>query len=102
MNASVYSADRATYLRIVIVALLASIAIVGFAVSARISDSRISDGRSAQAEWPLRLEGRAAEPQCRSHGATRGDPPDLSGRRREFAASPAGVDADQHVRGIAV
>jgi hypothetical protein len=39
MNASVYSADRATYLRIVIVALLASIAIVGFAISARISDA---------------------------------------------------------------
>lgn len=48
MNSSVYSADRATYLRIVLVALLASIAVVGFAISARTSDG-IGDDRSAQA-----------------------------------------------------
>ena len=37
MNSSVYSADRATHLRVVAVALMASIAIVGFAISARVN-----------------------------------------------------------------
>jgi hypothetical protein len=37
MNSSVYSADRATHLRIVALALMLSIAIVGFAVSARVN-----------------------------------------------------------------
>lgn len=35
MNFSVYSADRATHLRIVVVALVASISIVGFSISVR-------------------------------------------------------------------
>ena len=35
MNFSVYSADRATHLRVVVVALVASIAIVGFSILAR-------------------------------------------------------------------
>jgi hypothetical protein len=35
MNFSVYSADRATHLRVVVVALVASIAIVGFSIVAR-------------------------------------------------------------------
>lgn len=37
MNHSVYSADRTTHLKIVVVALLLSTAMVGFAVSARSS-----------------------------------------------------------------
>ncbi|HZR72478.1 hypothetical protein [Bradyrhizobium sp.] len=36
MNSSIYSADRATHLRIVVVALAGSIAIMGFALSARL------------------------------------------------------------------
>ena len=36
MNFSVYSADRATHLRIVVTALVASVAIVAFASSAQI------------------------------------------------------------------
>ena len=36
MNFSVYNADRATHLRIVVTALVASIAIVAFATSAQI------------------------------------------------------------------
>ena len=56
MNASVYSADRATYQRIVIVALLASIAIVGFAISARVSDAgsaqAMTGGYRVKAELP--------------------------------------------------
>ncbi len=51
MNASVYSADRATYLRIVIVALLTSIAIVGFAVSARMSDDRSAQAMNSPYIW---------------------------------------------------
>jgi len=37
MNSSVYNADRATHLRVVAVALMASIAIVGLAISARVN-----------------------------------------------------------------
>jgi hypothetical protein len=36
MNSSIYSADRATHRRIIVVALVISTAIVGLAVSARI------------------------------------------------------------------
>ena len=36
MNSSIYSADRATHLRIVVVALAASIAITAFSLSARV------------------------------------------------------------------
>jgi hypothetical protein len=37
MNSSIYSADRTTHLRIIAVALVISIAIVGFAASARLA-----------------------------------------------------------------
>jgi hypothetical protein len=37
MNSSIYSADRKTHLRIVTVALAVSIAIVGFAISVRVT-----------------------------------------------------------------
>jgi hypothetical protein len=35
MNHSIYSADRATHLKIVVVALVAAIAVAGFGISAR-------------------------------------------------------------------
>ncbi len=35
MNHSIYSADRATHLKIVVVALVAGIAVAGFSISAR-------------------------------------------------------------------
>ena len=35
MNHSIYSADRMTHLKIVVVALVAGIAVVGFGISAR-------------------------------------------------------------------
>ena len=39
MNHSIYSADRSTHLKIVVVALVAGIAVAGFSISARnISD----------------------------------------------------------------
>ena len=36
MNHSIYSADRTTHLKIVVVALVAGIAVAGFGISARI------------------------------------------------------------------
>lgn len=36
MNHSIYSADRSTHLKIVVVALVAGIAVAGFGISARI------------------------------------------------------------------
>ena len=35
MNHSIYSADRATHLKVVVVALIAGIAVAGFGISAR-------------------------------------------------------------------
>ncbi len=39
MNHSIYSADRTTHLKIVVVALVAGIVVVGFGISARSSSS---------------------------------------------------------------
>ncbi len=38
MNHSIYSADRATHLKVVVVALVAGILVAGFGISARVSD----------------------------------------------------------------
>ena len=38
MNHSIYSADRTTHLKIVVVALVAGIAVAGFGISARNTD----------------------------------------------------------------
>ncbi|MGH6682203.1 MAG: hypothetical protein ACREDL_25445 [Bradyrhizobium sp.] len=69
MNASVYSADRATYLRIVVVALITSIGIVGFAISARSNSAAVRAPRSgtgeihqADASHTLTLPTRLARP----------------------------------------
>ncbi len=45
MNHSIYSADRSTHLKIVVVALVAGIAVAGFGISARTG----SDDGSTQA-----------------------------------------------------
>ena len=39
MNHSIYSADRSTHLKIVVVALIAGIAVAGFSISARTTAS---------------------------------------------------------------
>jgi len=56
MNSSVYDADRATYFKIVAVAAIARIAIVGFAVSGRINSFEATpttnDVRVYKAEVP--------------------------------------------------
>jgi len=38
MNHSIYSADRSTHLKIVVMALIAGIAVAGFGISARTTD----------------------------------------------------------------
>ncbi len=38
MNHSIYSADRATHLKVVVVALVAGILVAGVGISARVSD----------------------------------------------------------------
>lgn len=47
MNSSVYSADRATHLRILAVALAASIAIVGFVISVRVTSIEMTQTMNA-------------------------------------------------------
>jgi hypothetical protein len=37
MNHSIYSADRSTHLKVVVVALIAGIAVAGFGISARVT-----------------------------------------------------------------
>ncbi|HZR89902.1 MAG TPA: hypothetical protein VFB02_24120 [Bradyrhizobium sp.] len=39
MNHSIYSADRATHLKIVVVALVAAVVVTGLSISARLSNS---------------------------------------------------------------
>jgi hypothetical protein len=42
MNHSIYSADRSTHLKIVVVALVAGIAVAGFGISARTSSDDLT------------------------------------------------------------
>ena len=51
MNHSIYSADRTTHLKIVVVALVAGIAVAGFSISARNgSDEGLTQTRDARHE----------------------------------------------------
>jgi hypothetical protein len=45
MNHSIYSADRSTHLKIVVVALVAGIAVAGFGISARTSSDEYTQAR---------------------------------------------------------
>jgi hypothetical protein len=47
MNHSIYSADKTTHLKIVVVALVAGIAVAGFGISARVN---ATDGYSQSAK----------------------------------------------------
>ena len=55
MNHSIYSADRSTHLKIVVVALVAGIAVAGFGISARISsdDGYTQTARVIKAGKPM-------------------------------------------------
>ena len=48
MNHSIYSADRTTHLKIVVVALVAGIAVAGFGISARTFSSDDSSTQTAR------------------------------------------------------
>jgi hypothetical protein len=56
MNHSIYSADRSTHLKIVVVALVAGIVVVGFGISARInSDEYTQTARVIKAGKPMAI-----------------------------------------------
>ncbi len=59
MNSTIYSADRATHIRIVALALIAAILVAGFAASVRLSSSsrlqaEMNTGRGDKAQTPSR------------------------------------------------
>jgi hypothetical protein len=53
MNYSIHSADRATHLKIVVMALVAGIAVAGFALSARTSSDTTQTARVMKAGKPV-------------------------------------------------
>ncbi len=55
MNHSIHSADRATHLKIVVMALVAGIAVAGFALSARVSSDTTQTARVLKAGKPVVL-----------------------------------------------
>ena len=61
MNHSIYSADRSTHLKIVVVALVAGIAVAGFGISARTSDdSYTQTARVIKAGKPVAITSSGA------------------------------------------
>ncbi|SHN85856.1 hypothetical protein [Bradyrhizobium erythrophlei] len=55
MNHSIHSADRATHLKIVVMALVAGIAVAGFALSAHVSSDYAQTARVLKAGKPVVL-----------------------------------------------
>ncbi len=56
MNHSIYSADRATHLKVVVVALVAGILVAGVGISARVSsDSYTQTARIIKAGKPVAI-----------------------------------------------
>jgi hypothetical protein len=53
MNHSIHSADRATHLKIVVVALVAGIAVAGFGISARTSSDYSQTAHVIRAGKPM-------------------------------------------------
>jgi hypothetical protein len=62
MNHSIYSADRTTHLKIVVVALVAGIAVAGFGISARTGsdDSYAQSARVIKAGAPVAVTSASA------------------------------------------
>jgi hypothetical protein len=55
VNHSIYSADRSTHLKIVVVALVAGIAVVGLGISARSSSDDVQTARVLKAGKPVTI-----------------------------------------------
>jgi hypothetical protein len=55
VNHSIYSADRSTHLKIVVVALVAGIAVVGLGISARSSPDDVQTARVQKAGKPVTI-----------------------------------------------
>ena len=55
MNHSIHSADRATHLKIVVMALVAAIAVAGFAISARTTTDYSQTAHAVKAGKPVLL-----------------------------------------------
>ena len=57
MNHSIYSADRMTHLKVVVVALIAGVAVAGFGISARINsdDGYTQTARVVKAGQPVTI-----------------------------------------------
>jgi hypothetical protein len=55
VNHSIYSADRSTHLKIVVVALVAAIAVVGLGISARSSSDDVQTARVQKAGKPVAI-----------------------------------------------
>jgi hypothetical protein len=55
MNHSIHSADRATHLKIVVMALVAAIAVAGFALTARTGSDQSQTARIMKAGKPVVL-----------------------------------------------
>ena len=53
MNHSIYSADRTTHLKIVVVALIGATLVAGVGIAARIAGSRTSESAQVEAMIPL-------------------------------------------------
>jgi L-asparaginase/Glu-tRNA(Gln) amidotransferase subunit D len=53
MNHSIYSADRSTHLKIVVIALVAGIALAGFGISPRTSDGNSQTAHVIKAGKPV-------------------------------------------------
>ena len=56
MNHSIYSADRSTHLKVVVVALVAGVLLAGFGLTAKSSDSNYAQGpRVIKAGQPVMI-----------------------------------------------
>ena len=61
MNHSIYSADRATHLKIVVVAVVAGIAVAGLGISARVSsDGYMQNAKVIKADKPVTVTSSGA------------------------------------------
>jgi hypothetical protein len=60
MNHSIHSADRATHLKIVVVALVAGIAVAGFGISARTNSDQTQTAHVVKAGKPMAVTSSGA------------------------------------------